>query len=128
MQPPVAATPAAWPADAVEVGRIGGAWGVKGWFKVQPFATDPQALFNARRWYLRPADDAVTRPDAASHRVLDIVETRDHAASVVATAQGIGDRTAAQNLYGARVFVPRASFPKPSIDEYYWVDLIGLDV
>ena len=33
------------PADAVEVGRIGEAWGVKGWFRVLAHASDPQALF-----------------------------------------------------------------------------------
>ncbi|RYF61955.1 MAG: ribosome maturation factor RimM, partial [Comamonadaceae bacterium] len=25
------------PADAVEIGRIADAWGVKGWFKVMPY-------------------------------------------------------------------------------------------
>jgi len=34
----------AWPADAVEVGRVVDAWGVKGWIKVQPYAAEPQAL------------------------------------------------------------------------------------
>ena len=38
------------------------------------------------------------------------------------------DRTAAEALRGARVFVPRSSFPTASADEYYWVDLIGLAV
>ncbi|MDQ6680846.1 MAG: hypothetical protein M3Y67_07770 [Pseudomonadota bacterium] len=36
----------AWPADALEVGRIVDAWGVKGWVKVQAFSSDPQALFS----------------------------------------------------------------------------------
>src|SRR5881227_308157 len=40
----------AFPVDAVEVGRIVDAWGVKGWIKVQPFASDPQALISSRRW------------------------------------------------------------------------------
>jgi 16S rRNA processing protein RimM len=31
-------------------------------------------------------------------------------------------------MRGARVFVGRASFPTPDPDEFYWVDLIGLDV
>ncbi|MEO6408689.1 MAG: ribosome maturation factor RimM [Burkholderiaceae bacterium] len=122
--------PVPWPDDAVEVGRIGGAWGVKGWFKVQPFATDAQALFSARRWFLRPAEDSIVRPDLAStaHRVLNIVEIKEHAAGLVACGQGVADRTQAQAIYGARVHVARSHFPKPAIDEYYWVDLIGLTV
>ncbi len=38
------------------------------------------------------------------------------------------DRNAAEALRGARVFVPRSSFPSTADDEYYWVDLIGLEV
>jgi len=33
------------PADAIEVGRIADAWGIKGWFKVLPYSADPEALF-----------------------------------------------------------------------------------
>ena len=34
----------------------------------------------------------------------------------------------AEALRGAQGFVPRSSFPTAGDDEYYWVDLIGLDV
>ncbi|HMN58313.1 MAG TPA: ribosome maturation factor RimM, partial [Ottowia sp.] len=42
--------PATLPADAVEVGRILDAWGVQGWFKVQPYSASPEALFSCRQW------------------------------------------------------------------------------
>ena len=48
--------------------------------------------------------------------------------AVVATAQELPDRNAAEALKGVRVFVSRASFPTAKADEFYWVDLIGLDV
>ena len=44
------------PADAVEVGRIGDAWGIKGWFKVLPFSGQPEALFSSKRWYVVAPD------------------------------------------------------------------------
>jgi 16S rRNA processing protein RimM len=119
-----------WPADAVEVARIGEAWGVKGWFKVVPFAADPQAVFASRRWYLRaPPDDAATRqiPHWDGDQ-LKIGDVRTHADSVVAHALGVDTREGAEALRGARVFVPRSSFPTAHADEYYWVDLIGLAV
>lgn len=47
---------------------------------------------------------------------------------VVAAVQEIPDRTAAEALKGARIFVSRATFPKAGADEYYWVDLLGLTV
>ena len=52
----------AFPDDAVEVGRILGAWGVKGWLKVQPFSADPKALFSARRWFLKPPEGPGSSP------------------------------------------------------------------
>ncbi|MBX9715761.1 MAG: ribosome maturation factor RimM, partial [Burkholderiaceae bacterium] len=59
---------------------------------------------------------------------LKIVAARDHADLVVAQAQDVVDRAGAEALRGARVFVPRASFPTAGPDEYYWVDLVGLAV
>jgi 16S rRNA processing protein RimM len=34
----------------------------------------------------------------------------------------------AEALRGSRIFLPRSSFPAASKDEFYWVDLIGLNV
>jgi 16S rRNA processing protein RimM len=113
-----------FPADAVEVGRVIGAWGIKGWFKVLPFAADPQALFSTKRWYLRPPEG----PGLAPPPLLRVTHSREHGGMVVAGAQEVVDRQAAEALKGARVFVARSSFPTAGSDEYYWVDLIGCAV
>ena len=118
--------PAELPADAIEVGRIADAWGIKGWFKVLPHSADPQALFSTKRWYLQPPDRGPRGfPGTA---LLRVREAKEHSDSIVATAHDIDDRTAAEALKGARVFVARSSFPTAGADEYYWVDLIGLAV
>ncbi len=120
----------AWPDDAVEVGRIVGAWGVKGWFKVQPFAADPQALFSSKRWFLQPGAEArPPRPAApALPPLLKIAEAKEHGDGVVARCLDITGRDAAEALRGARIFIGRASFPTAGEGEFYWVDLIGLAV
>jgi 16S rRNA processing protein RimM len=122
----------AWPEDAVEVGRIVDAWGVKGWIKVQPFAADPQALFSSRRWFLQPPEPSggPRRPASAGTipPLLKITQAKHHGDGVVALAQDVVDRSGAEALRGARIFVSRASFPSADPDEYYWVDLIGLTV
>jgi len=131
-----------WPDDAVEVGRILGAWGIKGGFRVQPFAADPQALFSSRRWFLKAADSArpVTKPAKSAKAtaapasaaelpaMLKITLARDQGDSIVATAHEVPDRDTAERLKGVRIFISRASFPTPDPDEFYWVDLIGLAV
>ena len=123
---PAGLEPADLPADAIEVGRIADAWGIKGWFKVLAHSADPEALFSAKRWFLQPAEQG---PKTFSGTLLlRIREAKDHSGVVVATAQEIDDRSAAEALRGARVFIPRSSFPTADADEYYWVDLIGLAV
>jgi len=125
--------PVELPADAVEVGRVMGAWGIKGGIKVKPFAADPQALFGSKRWYLQPPDAAIAapagaRPGARLPALLRVVQAREQGDGVVATIHDLEDRDAAEALKGARVFVSRASFPTPDDGEFYWVDLIGLQV
>lgn len=114
------------PADAIEVGRIADAWGIKGWFKVLPYSADPEALFSSKCWYLLPAEKGAKT--FAGPAKLAIREAKEHSDSVVACAQDVPDRNAAELLRGARIFVARSSFPSPEPDEYYWVDLIGLAV
>ena len=114
------------PADAIEVGRIADAWGIKGWFKVLPYSASPEALFSSKRWFLQPAERGAKTFSGTV--LLKIKEAKEHSDSVVATSVDIPDRNAAELLKGARIFVSRASFPTPETDEYYWVDLIGLDV
>ncbi|MBL8330517.1 MAG: ribosome maturation factor RimM [Rubrivivax sp.] len=121
MEPP-------FPDDAVEVGRILGAWGVKGWIRVQPFAEDPQALFSSKRWFLQPPATPAVPPRGGWPALLKITEAREQGDSVVAGIQDVTDRDLAEALRGARVFVARSSFPTAGEGEYYWVDLIGLQV
>lgn len=119
----------ALPPDAIEVARIVDAWGIKGWIRVQPLARPPQALFSCRQWFAcapqRPAKGAGGGPWP---RLLRIASAREQGDDVVAAVRDIDDRTAAEALRGARIFVPRSSFPSVADDEFYWVDLLGLQV
>ncbi len=118
------------PDDAIEVGRILDAWGVKGWLKILPHSTDPEALLSAKAWFLQ-APEARFRPGFSAFKgtvTLTVDECKVHSDSIVAKLAGMDDRTAAEALRGARIFLSRSSFPQAASDEYYWVDLIGLAV
>ena len=118
------------PDDAVEVGRILDAWGVKGWLKILPHSTEPEALFASKSWFLQ-APDAKFRPGFSAFSgtvTIAVDEAKTHSDSVVAKIDGLDDRNDAESLRGCRIFLPRSAFPKASKDEYYWVDLIGLNV
>jgi len=113
----------ALPEDAVEVGFIADAYGLKGWVKVVPHANGKQggdALLNAKRWWL------VKGRELKSARCL---QSKVHADTIVARFAGCDDRDTALALKGHTVNITRSDFPKlDSEDEFYWVDLIGLDV
>jgi 16S rRNA processing protein RimM len=122
-----------WPEDAIEVGCILDAWGVKGWIKVQAYSADAEALFSSRRWFLRQPEGALPALakagfKSAAPRLLKILAIREHGEGIVASVQGVADRNSAEALRGARIFISRAAFPSADPNEYYWVDLIGLNV
>lgn len=112
-----------WPEDAVEVGRILGAFGVKGWIKVQPFSFDASALSGSTTWWLD-----LVRPGQAPRQLLKVLAMRQQGEDLVAQIEGVDDRSAAEMLRGGVLSVPRAFFPKTADGEYYWIDLVGLKV
>lgn len=130
MRAVAADTSSDWPADAVEIGRIGEAWGLKGGFRVLPYADPPEALSAARRWHLQAPSDRIHVAAGAPQPPPSIVISgvRPQGDGYVASSPDVADRTAAEALRGARIFVPRSIFPAVGVDEYYWADLIGLAV
>lgn len=102
------------------LGRVHGAFGVRGELKLESFTDPANAIFRYQPWILR---------DPQGHeRELEGARGRVTAKGVVAAFPGVGDRDAAEALRGSEVWVPRAALPPPKPGEYYWVDLEGLRV
>jgi 16S rRNA processing protein RimM len=113
---------ASWPADAIEVGAVTDAYGLKGWVKIVAHAQGPDAghaLLGAKRWWL---ENGRERKSATR------IAAKTHGGTIVGQLTGVADRDAALLLRGYRVYVSRDEFPALEADEFYWVDLIGLDV
>ena len=125
---PFAAT--SLPDDAVELGRIQDAWGVKGWVRIHPHSADTSALLASSDWYLQPPEARFARGFSAfsGHVQAHVAEIKTHSDGIVARLEGVDDRNAAEALKGVRISVPRSAFPPAADGEFYWVDLIGLDV
>lgn len=124
--------PAELPPDAIEVGRIADAWGIKGWFKIIPYSASPEALFSSKRWFLLPPEKragvVAKEPLFNGTQQIKIRIAKEHSDGVVAQADGVDDRSTAELLKSCRIFIGRSSFPSAAKDEYYWVDLIGCAV
>jgi 16S rRNA processing protein RimM len=101
------------------LGRVLGAFGVRGELKIQSFTDPENALLRYQPWILS---------QAGSEREFDGAKGRVTAKGVIATFPGIEDRDAAQALAGTEIWAPRSRLPKAKPGEYYWVDLEGLEV
>jgi 16S rRNA processing protein RimM len=113
-----AAVGAQAPDDLTQVGYVSGAFGVTGSIRVTPFSTDADALLSVKTWWL----------DKPSLQSVTVRTAKMHGGDVVAQLVGMLGRDAAEALKGAAVSVPRSAFPQLPDNEYYWSDLIGLDV
>ena len=101
------------------MGRIVGAFGIKGWIKVKPFSDEPGALADHDRWAVRTDD---------GWRELDLEDFEVHAKGPVAKLAGCDAREAADALKGADVAVFRDALAEAREGSLYQVDLIGLEV
>ncbi len=108
----------------IVLGRIVAPFGVQGWLRVHAFGDDPEAWKGMRKLWL--ADDAEAPPERwIAHELTGL---RRHGDGIVAKLAGIDDRDASEALGSCYIGAPREELPAPQQDEYYWADLIGLDV
>lgn len=108
----------------VVLGRIVGPYGVRGWVHIHPFGDDPLAWKAMSGWWLSKDEGA----PAVAWREYSLRDCRLHGDGLVACFMGIEDRNGAEALQGLYMGAPREALPKPSADEFYWVDLLGLEV
>ncbi|MEO8003339.1 MAG: ribosome maturation factor RimM [Betaproteobacteria bacterium] len=103
----------------VVMGRVRAPHGLKGWVTIQPFTQELDGLLDYPEWWLRGSDGWKL------HRVEEAIV---RGATMVARFEGITDRDVAAALKGREVAVPRSAMPEAGEGEFYWTDLIGLEV
>ena len=115
----------------VVLGKVLGAYGVKGWIRIQPFGDDPLSWRGMPEWWFagsdesRPGRAAVAAAEWQSKRLRECRMQGDH---IVASVAGVDDRQAAEAMRGLLFGAPRRALPETGPDEYYWGDLLGLPV
>lgn len=97
------------------MGRVAGAYGVRGWIKVAPGGGAAEQLASAAAWWI-------------GERRFPVAQAKLHSGSVVASLAGITSREEALALKGAEVALERAALPDPGKGHYYLADLVGLEV
>ena len=103
----------------INVGRISGVFGIKGWVKVFSFTGIKENILNYSPWLLKKDSES---------RSVDVIDGKLQGKAVVAQLDGVNDRDQAARLMGWDIFITPDQLPKVAKDEYYWSDLIGLNV
>lgn len=103
----------------VVVGRISGLFGVRGWVKVFSYTDPRENVLTYTPWQLDHGDETVE---------VAVAEGRVQGKGVIARIDGVDDRDAAARLVGADIRVDREQLARVPDNEYYWVDLEGMQV
>lgn len=101
----------------IQVGRVAGAFGVRGELRITTFTEDPLAVTRY---------GTLVRGDGT--HALTLSGGRAVKGAVIARAKEVETREQAEALRGLRLFVPREALPEPDEDEFYLADLIGMTV
>ncbi len=104
--------------DLICVGHILGSQGIKGWVRVFSNTSPRENIVSYGPWLLELGNELITVA----------VSGRLQGKNVVASIEGIEDRTQADGLTGCRIFIKPEHLPRLEAGEYYWSDLIGLSV
>lgn len=99
----------------IRVGRIAGAFGVKGEVRINAFTETPEALLKYK---------TLLRDDGSPG--LTLSSGRVQKGAVIARAEEIPTREAAEALKGVFLNIPRERLPEPEEEEFYIADLVGL--
>jgi 16S rRNA processing protein RimM len=104
--------------ELICVGHIIGVQGLKGWVKVFSDTSPRENILNYSPWKIKTGDQLETVE----------VNGRLQGKNVLAQLAGIEDRDLATELIGSKIYILPEQLPKLDEGEYYWADLIGLEV
>jgi 16S rRNA processing protein RimM len=105
--------------DLINVGKISGVFGVKGWVKVFSYTEPRENILSYKHWLLKKG---------SQDNSVKVISGQLQGKNVVAQIEGVTDRDLALLLMGWEVYITHEQLPTLAKGEYYWTDLIGLDV
>jgi len=103
-------------------GKLVSAYGIKGWVKIHSYTDPVENIFRFNPWYL------INTEGSQKVTAVEIDDYRAHGKGLVAHIKNVNDRDAAALMCQQLVTVDMGDFPKLPAGEYYWRELIGLDV
>jgi 16S rRNA processing protein RimM len=107
------------------IGKIISAFGIKGEVKIISYSQNPNQIADYPI-FLKNGEELKIK--ISNKNKVSIGTNNSGEAIFIAKIDGITDRNMSEKLRGEEIFVSRADFSELSDNEFYYVDLIGLDV
>ena len=101
----------------VALGYISAVHGLKGWVKIHSWTRPLEAILDYQPWLLGEEQNPV-----------NIVDGRKQGRGLAVLLPDTHDREQARLVVGQKISVQRDQMPETVPGEYYWSDLIGLEV
>ncbi|ACH40422.1 16S rRNA processing protein RimM [Citrifermentans bemidjiense Bem] len=102
------------------IGKIQGTHGIKGQLRVIPFAGDASSISQLNEVFVK-SPTAALEPFA-------VVSAKAHGKRVILTLKPFDNINQVLHLVGREIYADRVSLPELPDDEFYWSDLLGLQV
>jgi len=121
----------------IAVGRINGAYGIKGWVKIYSYTDPIEQILDYGPWYLLPhhtlpndtsSSERTSRVGFSKDTILEIEAGKVHGKGVIALPKGFVSRNEAESLVGLEIWVDRSLLPTLDKGDYYWYQLENLQV
>ena len=103
----------------VIVGKISGIYGVQGWIKVRSYTRPLENIFSYTPWLVGRQGEWVSRK---------LVQGNKHGKGLIAKLDELDDREIARSYIGKDIALYRDQMPDLPEGQYYWCDLIQMDV
>jgi len=104
--------------------KVNSVFGIKGDVKLIVFSDNPE---NIEKYSLFDEKENPLKIKI-SNKNKTVIGTSSGNPIIIAKIDGINDRNAAELMRGKEIFTNRTDFEETNEDEFYYVDLIGLDV
>lgn len=105
--------------NRIVVGKVAGAYGVRGWLKIFPFTESKKNILGFDHWSVEKHNNEA---------LVKMSQGKVHGKFVVVQLEGVNSREQAEGLKGSLVRVEKAKLKRLAKDEFYWADLIGMTV
>ena len=103
----------------INIGKVIGLHGVKGWLKILSFSSPPENIFNYKSLIIS---------NKYINQIFHIEDSRKQGKKILIKLDNIDDRTSAESLKESDIYIQRSDLPQLSEDTYYWEDLLGFNV